>query len=74
MRAMDTHETLRIQALLELTQRQMQQMTRGAGILSGGAYIADRRMLWPLIFAHAAVDTLGLTALYLGAGHTQVVP
>ncbi len=44
------------------------------GLLSGGAYIANGRMLWPLIFAHAAVDTLGLTALYLGVDHTQGVP
>ena len=44
------------------------------GLLAGGAYIANGRMLWPLIFAHAAVDTLGLTALYLGVDHTQAVP
>ena len=44
------------------------------GLLSGGAYMANGRMLWPLIFAHAAVDTLGLTALYLGVGHTEAVP
>lgn len=44
------------------------------GLLSGGAYIATGRMLWPLIFAHAAVDTLGLTALYLGVNHTQAIP
>ena len=44
------------------------------GLLSGGAYIANGRMLWPLIFAHAAVDTLGLTALYLGVSHGQAVP
>jgi hypothetical protein len=44
------------------------------GILSGVAYIANGRMLWPLIFAHGAVDTVGLTALYLGVDHTQTVP
>jgi hypothetical protein len=44
------------------------------GILSGGAYIANSRTLWPLIFAHGAVDTLGLTALYLGVDHTQASP
>ena len=44
------------------------------GLLSGGAYLANGRMLWPLILAHAAVDTLGLTALYLGVDHTQAIP
>ncbi len=44
------------------------------GLLSGAAYIANGRMLWPLVFAHAAVDTSGLTALYLGAGPAQAIP
>ena len=44
------------------------------GLLSGGAYIASGRLLWPLIFAHAAVDSIGLTALYLGVSHGQAVP
>ena len=44
------------------------------GLLSGGAYIANGRMLWPLIFAHAAVDSIGLTALYLGVSHGQALP
>jgi CAAX protease family protein len=44
------------------------------GLLSGGVYVVNGRMLWPLIFAHAAVDSMGLTALYLGVSHGQALP
>jgi len=44
------------------------------GVLSGAAYIANGRTLWPLIIAHAAVDSLGLTAMYLGVGTSPTIP
>jgi len=39
------------------------------GLISGGAYLANGRTLWPLIIAHGLVDSVGLTALYLGVAH-----
>jgi membrane protease YdiL (CAAX protease family) len=39
------------------------------GLVSGAAYLANGRDLWPLIIAHGLVDTVGITALYLGATH-----
>jgi uncharacterized protein len=39
------------------------------GLVSGAAYLANGRDLWPLIIAHGLIDTMGLTLLYLGAMH-----
>ncbi len=39
------------------------------GLTSGVAYLANGRVLWPLIIAHGLVDSVGLTALYLGMAH-----
>jgi len=39
------------------------------GIITGAAYLANGRALWPLIIAHGLVDSVGLTALYLGLAH-----
>jgi uncharacterized protein len=39
------------------------------GLISGAAYLANGRDLWPLIVAHGLVDTVGLTVLFLGASH-----
>ncbi len=39
------------------------------GLLSGAAYFANGRDLWPLIIAHGLVDTMGLTVLFLGLSH-----
>jgi membrane protease YdiL (CAAX protease family) len=39
------------------------------GLVSAGVYAADGRNLWPLILAHGLVDTVGLTAIRLGAAH-----
>jgi CAAX protease family protein len=40
------------------------------GLVSAGVYAASGRNLWPLIIAHGLVDTVGLTALRLGLGHS----
>ena len=37
------------------------------GLVAGLAYLANGRNLWPLFIAHGLVDTVGITALYLGA-------
>jgi hypothetical protein len=39
------------------------------GLTSGVAYLANGRVLWPLIIAHGLVDSVALTALYLGMAH-----
>jgi len=39
------------------------------GSVAGLAYLACGRNLWPLIIAHGLVDTVGMTALYLGVAH-----
>jgi membrane protease YdiL (CAAX protease family) len=39
------------------------------GIVAGAAFVAGGRNLWPLILAHGLVDTVGITALYLGVAH-----
>lgn len=37
------------------------------GLSIGALYLLYKRNLWPLIIAHGLVDTLGFTAMYLGA-------
>lgn len=37
------------------------------GFVIGTLYLLYKRNLWPLIIAHGIVDTLGFTAMYLGA-------
>ena len=39
------------------------------GCVAGLAFIANGRNLWPLVIAHGLVDTVGITALYLGVAH-----
>lgn len=49
----------------------------GAGMIKAGllglvwsaGYFRYGRNLWPLVIAHGLVDTVGLTALYLGVAH-----
>jgi membrane protease YdiL (CAAX protease family) len=36
------------------------------GLVASLAYLRNGRNLWPLIIAHGLVDTIGMTALYLG--------
>ena len=36
------------------------------GLVAGIVYLRNGRNLWPLIIAHGLVDTVGMTALYLG--------
>ena len=38
-------------------------------LLAGVAFLWNGRNLWPLVIAHGLVDSIGLTMLYLGAGH-----
>ena len=35
------------------------------GVVIGSLYLLYKRNLWPLILAHGAVDSLGMTARYL---------
>ncbi len=37
-----------------------------SGLLIGAAFLITRRNLWPLIFAHAVLDTIGWVQAYLG--------
>jgi len=39
------------------------------GLAAGLAFMGNGRNLWPLILAHGLVDTVGITALYLGVAH-----
>ncbi len=39
------------------------------GLAAGFAYRACGRNLWPLFIVHGLVDSIGITALYLGAAH-----
>lgn len=39
------------------------------GLAAGLAYLANGRNLWPMCIAHGLVDTVGITALYLGVAH-----
>ena len=39
------------------------------GLTAGLAYRWGGRNLWPLFIAHGLVDSVGITALYLGAAH-----
>ena len=41
--------------------------TGSIGLVFGYLYIRYQRNLWPLIFAHGLMDTLGFTAIYFGA-------
>jgi hypothetical protein len=36
------------------------------GLLGGLCYLWNGRNLWPLFIAHGLVDSVGLTALFLG--------
>tara|TARA_R110000803_G_scaffold152983_2_gene217927 strand:- start:2747 stop:3226 length:480 start_codon:yes stop_codon:yes gene_type:complete len=36
------------------------------GVVIGGLFLLYKRNLWPLIIAHAFVDSLGMTAMYMG--------
>jgi hypothetical protein len=40
------------------------------GLVAGFGYRWSGRNLWPLFVAHGLVDSVGLTALYLGAAHS----
>jgi uncharacterized protein len=37
-----------------------------SGLLIGTAFLATRRNLWPLIIAHAVLDTIGFVQIYFG--------
>ena len=37
------------------------------GLLLGALYLIVRRNLWVAILAHGLIDTIGITAAYLGA-------
>ena len=39
------------------------------GLLSGAAYLANGRNIWPLVIAHGLVDSVALTMIYLGIAH-----
>jgi membrane protease YdiL (CAAX protease family) len=39
------------------------------GLVAGLAFVRSGRNLWPLIIAHGLVDTVGITALYIGVAH-----
>ncbi|MCH2458445.1 MAG: CPBP family intramembrane metalloprotease [Henriciella sp.] len=41
--------------------------TAAIAVVSGLLYLAFKRNLWPLIISHGLSNTIGLTALYLGA-------
>lgn len=41
-------------------------------VVFGGVYIRSGRNLWPLIAAHGILDTIGITAIYLGYGDAIV--
>jgi CAAX protease family protein len=36
------------------------------GVVIGGLFLIYKRNLWPLIIAHAFVDSLGITGMYMG--------
>ena len=38
------------------------------GLILGAVFIRCGRNLWPVIVAHGVIDTIGITALYLGWG------
>lgn len=40
------------------------------GLLGGLCYLWNGRNLWPLFIAHGLVDSVGLTALFLGLAHS----
>lgn len=40
-------------------------MTGMIGVVLGTLYLVFKRNLWPLILAHALVDSLAFTAMYL---------
>jgi len=37
-----------------------------SGLLIGAAFLAVRRNLWPVVFAHAVLDTIGWVQIFLG--------
>ncbi|MEM1434381.1 MAG: CPBP family intramembrane glutamic endopeptidase [Pseudomonadota bacterium] len=41
-------------------------MVFGVGVIFGAVFIRCGRNLWPVIVAHGLIDTVGVTAIYLG--------